>query len=322
VKLGVFTVLFANKSFEEMLNHVRSSGLDAVEIGTGCYPGNSHCPLDELLEDEEKRNQYLEAVTSRGLTISAFSCHGNPLTPNQSFAEESDITLRKTIQLASLLGVSVVNAFSGTPGDSEEAKQPIWPVVPWPLEYADVLTWQWEKKLIPYWKEIGEFAKQLNVKIGLELHGGFLVHTPYTLLKLREATCDAIGANLDPSHMWWQGINPVAAIKILGKAGAIHHFHAKDTYIDQDNVNMYGLTDMQPYGNVQTRAWTFRSVGCGHSMQEWSDMISALRTYGYDYVISIEHEDPLMSIDEGFTRAVKNLNEVMIRETPGTMWWT
>jgi sugar phosphate isomerase/epimerase len=321
MKLGVFTVLFADKSFEEMLDHVKAAGLDAVEIGTGCYPGGAHCPLDELLEDENKRRNYLEAVTSRGLTISAFSCHGNPLTPDKAFAEESDTVLRKTIKLASLLGVPVVNAFSGTAGDSEEAKQPNWPVVPWPTEYGDVLTWQWENKLIPYWKEIGELAQNHNVKIALELHGGFLVHTPYTMLKLREATCNAIGANLDPSHLWWQGIDPVAAIKILGKAGAIHHFHAKDTYIDQDNVNMYGLTDMQPYGNVQTRAWTFRSVGCGHSLQEWSDIMSALRTYGYDYVVSIEHEDPLMSIEEGFTRAVKNLDDVLIRETPSSMWW-
>lgn len=321
MKLGVFTVLFANKPFEEMLDHVKASGLNAVEIGTGCYPGNAHCPLDELIEDEKKRNDYLEAVASRGLTISAFSCHGNPLTPNKEFAVESDSTLRKTIKLASLLGVSVVNCFSGTAGDSEEAKQPNWPVVPWPLEYGDILTWQWENKLIPYWREIGELAEQHNVKIGIELHGGFLVHTAYTMLKLREETCNAIGANLDPSHMWWQGIDPVSAIKILGKAGAIHHFHAKDTYIDQDNVNMYGLTDMQPYGNVQSRAWTFRSVGCGHSLQEWSDMISALRMYNYDYVVSIEHEDAIMSIDEGFSRAVKNLNDVLIRESAGEMWW-
>lgn len=321
MKLGVFAVLFSQKSFEEMLDHVKGAGLDAVEIGTGCYPGNAHCPLDELLEDEAKRKAYLEAVTSRGLTISAFSCHGNPISPDKAFAEESDEVLRKTIKLASLLGVPVVNAFSGTAGGSEEAKQPNWPVVPWPAEYGDVLKWQWENKLIPYWKEIGTLAEEHNVKIGLELHGGFLVHTPYTMLKLREETSPAIGANLDPSHLWWQGIDPVAAIKILGKAGAIHHFHAKDTYIDQDNVNMYGLTDMQPYGEVQTRAWTFRSVGCGHSIQEWSDMMSALRLYGYDYVVSIEHEDPLMSIDEGFARAVKNLNEVLIRETPGDMWW-
>ncbi len=127
--------------------------------------------------------------------------------------------------------------------------------------------------------------------------------------------------NLDPSHLWWQGIDPVGAIKILGEAGAIHHFHAKDTYLDQDNINMYGLLDMQPYGDVKTRAWTFRSVGCGHDVKVWSDMMSALRMYGYDYVVSIEHEDPLMSIDEGLNRAVTNLQSVLIKETPHAMWW-
>lgn len=321
LKLGVFTVLFSEKSFEEMLDHVQAAGLKAVEIGTGCYPGNAHCPLDELLENEEKRNEYLEKVHSRGLTISAFSCHGNPLSPDEKFAKESHETLTKTIQLAGLMNVPVVNAFSGIPGDQEGAKFPNWPVTPWPNEYSELLKWQWEEKLIPYWKQQGQFAKENGVKIGLELHAGFLVHTPYTLLKLREATCDAIGANLDPSHLWWQGIDPVAAIKILGKANAIHHFHAKDTYIDQDNVNMYGLTDMQPYSNVQSRAWTFRTVGYGHSLEEWSNIVSALRTYGYDYVISIEHEDPIMSIEEGFRSAVRNLKSVMIEESPTNIWW-
>ncbi len=321
MKLGVFTVLFADKSFEEMLDRVAEAGLKAVEIGTGAYPGNAHCPIDELLESEQLRAEYLGKVEERGLMISAFSCHGNPISPDKKFAEESHDILIKTIKLASLMNVPVVNCFSGTCGDSEEAKYPNWPVVAWPNEYADILTWQWEEKLVPYWKEVGKFAEEHQVKIGLELHGGFLVHTPYTLLKLREATCDAIGANLDPSHLWWQGIDPVAAIKILGKENAIHHFHAKDTYIDQDNVNMYGLTDMQPYGDVQRRAWTFRSVGCGHGLQEWSDMMSALRLYGYDYVVSIEHEDALMSIDEGFSRAVMNLQSVLINEQPSQMWW-
>jgi sugar phosphate isomerase/epimerase len=321
MKLGVFTVLFSDKPFKEMLAHVKESGVKAIEIGTGGYPGNAHCPLDELLENEFKRNQYMEEIQSYDLTISALSCHGNPLSPDHKFAEKSHDTLIKTIQLASLLGVPVVNCFSGTPGDHEGAKYPNWPVSPWPNEYSELLKWQWEKKLVPYWKKWGKYAEEHNVKIGLELHGGFLVHTPYTLLKLRELTCNSIGANLDPSHMWWQGIDPVGAIKILGKAGAIHHFHAKDTYIDQDNVNMYGLTDMNPYGDIQNRAWTFRSVGCGHSVQEWSNMISALRTYGYDYVVSIEHEDPLMSVNEGFNRAVSNLKSIIINESPTEMWW-
>ena len=321
MKLGAFTVLFSQKSFEDMLDYVAASGLKTVEIGTGGYPGNAHCPLDELLESEEKREEYLAAVQSRGLSISAFSCHGNPISPEQALAKESDENLRKSIKLASLMGVPVVNTFSGTAGDHEGAKYPNWPIVSWPTEYTDVLKWQWEQKLIPYWKEIAALADEHNIKIGLELHGGFLVHTPYTLLKLREATSDAIGANLDPSHLWWQGIEPVGAIKILGKAGAIYHFHAKDTYLDQDNINIYGLTDTQPYGNVQTRSWNLRSVGCGHSIQEWSDMMSALRTYGYDYVVSIEHEDPLMSIEEGFQRAVSNLKTVLIHESPTDLWW-
>ena len=321
MKLGVFTVLFGQKTFEEMLDYVAASGLKTIEIGTGGYPGNTHCPLDELLESEEKRQGYMEAIQLRGLTISAFSCHGNPISPDEKMARESDENLVKSIKLAALMNVPVVNTFSGTAGDHEGAKYPNWPVAPWPNEYADVLKWQWEEKLIPYWKKIAALADEHHVKIGLELHGGFLVHTPYTLLKLREATSDAIGANLDPSHLWWQGIEPVGAIKILGKAGAIYHFHAKDTYLDQDNINMYGLTDMQPYGNIQERAWNFRSVGCGHSLQEWSDIMSALRTYGYDYVVSIEHEDPLMSIEEGFQRAVSNLKTVLINESPTDLWW-
>jgi len=321
MKLGIFTVLFADKSFEEMLDYVQEAGVKAVEIGTGGYPGNNHCPLEELLESEAKRAAYLEAVHSRGLTISALSCHGNPLSPDKDFAEKCHDTFVKTIQLAELLEVPVVNTFSGTPGDQEDAKYPNWPVAPWPNEYNEVLKWQWEEKLVPYWKKWGQYAQDHHVKIGLELHGGFLVHTPYTLLKLRGKTCEAIGANLDPSHLWWQGIEPVGAIKILGKAGAIHHFHAKDTFLDQENINMFGLTDMQPYSSIQTRSWNFRSVGCGHSIQDWSDIISALRTYGYDYVVSIEHEDPLMSIEEGFSRAVRNLNSVLINESPAEMWW-
>ena len=321
MKLGVFAVLFAEKSLDEMLDHVKDAGLQAVELGTGGNPGDAHVNLDALLESEEKRKVFLDKVHSRGLTISAFSCHDNPITPNKAHAEEAHETFTKSVKLAEMLDVPVVNTFSGTPGSHEQSKYPNWPVTPWPTEYSDILKWQWGEKLIPYWKEAGQFAKDHGVKIGLEPHAGFLVHTPHTMLKLREATNDAVGANLDPSHLWWQGIDPVAAIKILGKENAIHHFHAKDTYIDQENVNMYGLTDMQPYDAIQTRGWSFRSVGYGHSVKEWSDIISALRTYGYDFVVSIEHEDPIMSINEGFSQAVKNLKQVNIVEPPADMWW-
>ncbi len=321
MKLGVFTVLFGQKSFEEMLDYVASKGLHAVELGTGGYPGNAHCNPQELLNDAGKLKAFKQAIESRGLMISALSCHGNPLHPQKDAAKEFHEAFVQSVELAERLEVSVVNTFSGCPGDHEDAKYPNWPVAPWPNDYQEILKWQWEQKVIPYWTEMGKYAADRNVKVGLELHGGFSVHTPGTLLKLREAAGEAIGANLDPSHMWWQGIDPVQAIQILGRAGAIHHFHAKDTAIDQNNVNKFGVTDMQSYTNMLDRAWQFRSVGYGHGLKDWADMMSALRLVGYDYVVSIEHEDGMMWIDEGFTKAVENLQQVLIREPLGEMWW-
>lgn len=321
MKLGVFTPLFNQLSFEEMIDAVAKKGLQTVEIGTGGYPGDAHLKIDTLLASSDARKEYLAKLADKGLEISALSCHNNPIAPDPQVAQTADELLRKTIKLASLMNVPVVNGFSGVSGGNPTDTQVNWPVLPWPTEYEDNYNYQWENKLIPYWKGINQDAEAAGVKIGIELHGGFLAHTPYTMLKLRDAAGKAIGCNLDPSHLWWQGIDPVAAIKILGKENAIHHFHAKDTYLDQDNINMHGLTDMQPYGNVQTRAWTFRSVGCGHDLKEWSDMISALRLYGYDYVLSIEHEDPIMSIDEGLARAVTNLKSIMIKDQPSDMWW-
>lgn len=322
MKLGVFTVLFSEKSLEETLGYVSSKGIEAVELGTGGYPGNAHCNVDELLNDADKLQRFKQQISDHGLVISALSCHTNPLHPQKKFSEPADELLVKTMQLASELGVPVVNTFSGCPGDHEHALFPNWPVAAWPSDFQEILKWQWEEKLIPYWKEKNELAESLNVKIGLELHGGFSVHTPATMLRLREACGPAIGANLDPSHMWWQGIDPVEAIKILGRENAIHHFHAKDTIIDQQNMNRNGLTDMTDYSQMRDRAWYFRTVGFGHDQKTWADIISTLRLYDYDYVVSIEHEDGLMSVEEGFTKAVDNLMPLLLREPTAKMWWT
>ncbi|WKA51885.1 sugar phosphate isomerase/epimerase [Planococcus liqunii] len=321
MKLGVFTVLFSEKSFEEMLDYVMSKGIEAIELGTGGYPGNAHCKVDELLDDADSLQRFKQQISDHGLVISALSCHTNPLHPQKKFAEPADELLVKTMKLASKLGVPVVNTFSGCPGDHEHALYPNWPVAAWPSDFQEILKWQWEEKLIPYWKEKNELAESLNVKIGLELHGGFSVHTPATMLRLREACGPAIGANLDPSHMWWQGIDPVEAIKILGRENAIHHFHAKDTIIDQQNMNRNGLTDMTDYSQMRDRAWYFRTVGFGHDQKTWADIISTLRLYDYDYVVSIEHEDGLMSVEEGFTKAVDNLKPLLLREPTAKMWW-
>ena len=322
MKLGVFTVLFQKLPLEEALDKVVEHGLEAVEIGTGNYPGNAHCNPDELLEDEAKLERFLRAISDRGLMISAFSCHGNPLHPDREVAQTSHDTWRKTVLLAERVGVETICVFSGCPGDSETSRYPNWVTCTWPDDFSKILKWQWESKVIPYWTEEAKFAEAHGVKkIAFEMHPGFVVYNPETLLKLREVAGPSIGANLDPSHLLWQGIDPIAAIRALGKHNAIFHVHAKDVYVDLYNTSTNGVLDTKPYADVLNRSWTFRTVGYGMGYEKWRAIISALRTVGYDYVLSIEHEDPLASIEEGLRKAVEFLKACLFKEEATRMWW-
>jgi sugar phosphate isomerase/epimerase len=321
VKLGVFTVLYQDLPFEEALDKLAALGIEAVEIGTGNYPGSSHCEPDELLGDTAKLRAFTSAVESRGLVVSALSAHGNPLHPDVDFARSSHDTWRKTVRLASELGVPVVVGFSGCPGDGPEARYPNWVTCPWPEDYLNVLDWQWNERVLPYWRDEAAFAREHGVRIALELHPGFVVYNPETMLRLREAAGPELGANLDPSHLFWQGIEPVEAIKTLAAAGALFHVHAKDTYLDRRNISVNGVLDTKHYGRVLERSWTFRTVGYGQGEHVWRDILSALRTVGYDEVLSIEHEDALLSLDEGLAKAVELLRRLIPREPPAEVWW-
>ena len=322
MKLGVFTVLFSELALEPMLDRVAALGLDAVELGTGNYPGRGHCDPDVLLADAGKRRALLGAVEERGLVISGLSCHGNPLHPDDAFARESHETWRKTARLAVELGVEVVNCFSGCPGDGPAARAPNWVTCAWPPEYGETLEWQWNEVAIPYWRDEAAFARETGLaKIALEPHPGFLVYNPETALRLREAAGPELGVNFDPSHFVWQGIDPLAAVRALGRAGAIFHVHAKDVYLDRANIGLNGVLDTKPYGRFADRSWSFRSVGYGQDDKFWRDFVSALRIAGYDGVLSIEHEDGLVSVDEGLAKAVDVLQRVLLRDQPGEMWW-
>jgi len=319
MKLGVLTTLYQNKPFEAMLDHVAELGLEAIELGTGGWPGDSHCKPDELLANKSKMRDFQKAVEKRGLIISGLSCHGNPIHPNKDLAKEYDKVYRDTVLLAAELDIPVVNLFSGCPGDSEDAVYPNWVTCAWPPEFRELLKWQWEEKVIPYWQEAGDFAAKAGIKLAFEMHPGFVVYNPETLLKLREAVGPVIGANYDPSHLFWQGIDAVASINHL--TGAIHYFHAKDTYIDQRNTAINGVLDTKPFSNLSERSWSFRTVGYGHDQLTWRSIISALRISGYDYVVSIEHEDPLASVEEGLIKAINFLKDVLLNEPPAEMWW-
>ena len=320
MKIGVITNLLGNLPLEEALEYFVSKGIEMVEIGCGGFPGTQHADPDVLLNDEAKLDEFKALLKKYNVEISALSCHGNPVHPNKAVAKEFDEAMRKTVLLAEKLGVHQINTFSGCPGDCENSKYPNWVTCPWPNDFGEILDWQWNEVLIPYWKEFVAFSTAHGVdKIALEMHPGFCVYNPETLLKLRAAVGPEIGANFDPSHLIWQGIEPVAAIRAL--KGAIFHFHAKDTKVDKYNTAVNGVLDTKPYSDEINRAWVFRSVGYGNDETYWKDIISNLRMVGYDYAISIEHEDSLMSQNEGFTRAIDMLKRAVMKEEPCTMWW-
>ena len=319
MQIGVFTALFQNLPFEEALDKAVAAGVTAVEIGAGGYPGEAHCPVDELLGSESSRKKYIEAITSRGLTLSALSVHNNPVHPNPEVAKKADEDIRKAVQLAQLLEVPVVNGFSGLPAGAPGDSMPNWVTCPWPPHFLEILDYQWNEMTIPYWQDTGTFVEEHGIKFGFEMHPGMLVYNVETMLKLRNAVGPMLGCNFDPSHLFWNGVDPVAAIRKLGDA--IVHVHGKDCYVDEINISVNGCNDNKPYGDILNRAWTFRSIGYGHGATVWKDIISALRLIGYDYVISIEHEDAIMSTDEGLAKGVAMLKETNIFEQPGEMFW-
>ncbi|MDB5083918.1 MAG: xylose isomerase [Bacilli bacterium] len=321
MKLGVFAVLFGDKSLEEALDYIAQSGLEAVEIGTGAFPGSKHCNPAELLADNNKIRQFKQAIESRGLTISALSCHGNPLHPNAEIAAAHHLDFQNTVRLANQLGVETVITFSGCPGESEHSKYPSWITCPWPDDFLTVLDWQWKEKVIPYWSEQHQFLQQQGVRVAIESHPGFVVYNTETAIRLRQECGDSIGVNFDPSHLFWQNMDPVACIKVLAKAGALFHFHAKDTAIDQQNTPINGVLDTKSYRDELHRSWIFRTVGYGHGEETWRQIISTLQLVGYDGVISIEHEDSLMSVEEGFQKAVAFLKNQLIKQRIGEIWW-
>lgn len=319
MKLGVFSVLFSKMSLEVMLDHVKESGLDTVEIGTGGYIGNPHCNPKELLADENKLEKFKQAFESRGIQISGLSCHGNALHPNKEIANEHHGVFVDTVKLASKLGVENVVTFSGCPGESEHSKHPVWVTCPWPDDFTTVVDWQWKTKVIPYWKKQAELLEEYNVRAAVEPHPGFVVYNTETILRLRSECGERIGANFDPSHYFWQGMDPVTSIKALGEA--LFHFHAKDTRIDPQNSSLNGVLDTKSYRDIANRSWVFRTVGYGHGEDMWRDIISALQVIEYQGAISIEHEDGLMNVNEGFTKAVEFLKDIIIQEGPKDLWW-
>ena len=320
MKLGVLTVPLQGMTARDAFAYLHSLGVQTVELGTGGYTNNNHLKPEVYLDNPDKIAEFKDLLKEFDLEISVLSCHGNPVHPNKEKAAAYHQVFVDTCRLAEQLGVDTVVTFSGCPGDCEASERPNWVTCSWPEDYGEILDWQWNQVLIPYWKEAAEIARSCGVtKIAFEMHPGFCVYNPATLLRLREAVGDIIGANFDPSHLIWQGMDPVMALREL--EGAVYHFHAKDTRVDPANKAKNGVLDTGHYGNVLDRSWVFRTVGYGTGAQMWKDMMSTLQCIGYKGSVSIEHEDGLMSVREGLEKAIAFLKIVMITADPAAMWW-
>lgn len=312
IPIGVFDPVYEKLSLDEMLDKVSALGLEAMEIGTGGYPGANHCPVDELLADPAKAKAWKKKFEDRGIRVATLSCHGNPIHPDAKHAARDAETFRKTVLLAERLDVKVIVGFSGCPGGSPADTQPNWITYRWPPEYNEMLQWQWKEKVVPYWKEAAKFARQHGVhKLAFEMHPNFVVYNPKTLLQLREAVGEEIGANCDLSHLFWQGCDPVEVIHFLGKQGAIFHAHMKDTVLFPDNVAKYGVLNFAfDTGDLEKASATFRAVGYGHSASLWKAVVKAYMDIGYEGILSIENEDPILAGEVGVERAAYVLKNV------------
>ena len=319
MKVGVFSVVLGALKLEPTLDYLAGLGVQAIELGTGGYADSTHCPVDALLASERKAGDFLRAVAARGLHISALTCAGNPVHPQKKLAAKFDGDFRKAVRLAGRLGVETVITFGGCPGGAPGDRTPNWVTCPWPPDYLAMLDYQWNKVLIPYWRKTAVFLQQHGVKVGLEMHPGFAIYNPETLLRLRAAVGPVIGANFDPSHLFWQGIDPCAAVRAL--RGCIWHCHAKDTAIHEWNTVTNGVLDTKHYRDERNRAWIFRTVGYGHPRHFWCNFVSTLRLCGYDGVLSMEHEDSLMTAREGLEKGVRFLQSIVLHEAKGKVTW-
>lgn len=307
MRIGLVTDSLGHLPLDVLLRTVAELGIEMLEFGCGNWSSAPHLSLDLLLESQSARTEFAARLKHHNLAISALNCSGNPLHPGELGQRHREVT-SKTIRLAGLLGVHRVVLMSGCPGGPGDANAN-WVTTAWPPEAAMVLAWQWDQQVIPYWRALVAEAQAAGVtRLCLELHGQQNVYNVATLFRLRDAVGEVVGANFDPSHLFWMGADPLAATRALG--AAIYHVHAKDTRVDRANASINGLIDTQPVDRLVERSWSYVTLGFGHDMLWWREFGSLLRLVGYDDVLSIEHEDMMLPPLDGVRRSVELLRAV------------
>jgi sugar phosphate isomerase/epimerase len=319
MKLGVVSSALLGFELDEALTYLQDLGVDAIELGSGGYHVPKFCDMDALLSDADGRARWLEAFAEHGLQISALAIHGDALSPDRRVAAEYDRQFRQTCELAALIGVSRLTLLAGLPEGAPGDTAQCWVVARFPEFNGRILRWQWEERVLPYWREHAMIADAHGCRLCFEMHPSDVVYNPATLLRLSDAIGPVVGCNLDPSHLFWQGIDPTEVVWAL--RDTIYHVHAKDTRVLERNVRLNGVIEATPGRALGERAWAFRTVGYGHDESFWRDFVSALRDVGYDDVVSIEHEDEYLDSAEGLEKACRFLKPILFEREAAPPWW-
>jgi sugar phosphate isomerase/epimerase len=309
IKLGYIPDSLAYMPFEEVVKTAAGLGFQGLEIPCGNWSQAPHMDLDGMLESAAKRDEYTGIVRDSGMEIFALNCSGNQLAPGELGAQNEEV-VQKTFKLAGLLGVDKIVMMSGLPGGSPSDATPNWITTSWPPITQDILKYQWNDVLIPYWKSMNKLAEDCGVKkISLENHGFQLVYNAETFLRLNAEIGDLIGFNLDPGHLFWMGGDPIEAVRLL--KDKISHVHAKDTRIERRMVEPHGVLDTKTIEEFSDRAWNYVALGYGHGEDWWSEFFSVLAMNGFDGVISLENEDLTMDALLGVEKSVDMLKRTL-----------
>ncbi|WP_425072436.1 sugar phosphate isomerase/epimerase family protein [Sagittula sp. S175] len=307
MKLGFVTDSLGGMSFDDVLKNAQRMGVQGLEINTCGWSTAPHFKLADMLGKPGAQKAYAAKLADHGLEIISLNANGNPLHPTDP---KQGNDLRDTIRVAGEMGIKKVCTMSGLPAGSAKDVMPNWVVSSWPPETQTMLKYQWEEKLIPFWTEIVALAKENGVEqIALELHGNQCVYNVPSLFKLREAVGPVIGANLDPSHLFWMGADPLIAAEALGEA--VYHVHAKDTFLNAPKQATTSLLENGSLMDIPARSWSYITLGFGHGEEWWRQFCYRLKMGGYDGWLSIEHEDVLLNSLEGLEKSVTLLQNVM-----------
>ncbi|KRE72724.1 sugar phosphate isomerase/epimerase family protein [Arthrobacter sp. Soil762] len=319
MKRGTFLACYEGWALDDALAHLKNSGGEVVELGTFGRSVAMDYQLDDLLQKPALRAELVQRVADHGLQISSLSCHGNALHPQIEIAETQIALFDDTVRLAAALEVDTVVDFSGCPGDNPDAIYPNWVTCAWPDDYPKILQWQWNERIFPYWHEKVRFLEREGIRVAIEMHPGMAVYNPRDLLRLRDEVGPAVGANLDPSHLFWQQIDVVGAIRFLGDA--IYHVHMKDSEVRRANTHQVGVLETAPFSAWRDRAWLYRTLGHGHDESFWRAFVTTLKEVGYTGTLSVEHEDVLIGAADGIEKALELIRRVSPADDGFNTWW-